>query len=764
MVDSFWKRLPLVVLAIALVIVFHRLLLGEVFFWGLPALQFYPWREYAFDMLRAGQLPLWNPYNGAGAPLIANYQSAIFYPFNWPGLVTPLAWSMSVTAVLHLFIAGWGMWLFTERLSIPALGRGMSALAFGMSSYLVARLGTYPMVDAAVWMPWILWAALGVVSNGRRRDVGWLAVLGGMQLLAGHAQMTWYSMLLAAIFMGWWTVVYRQWYWMRLGLVLIALMLAVGLATIQLLPTAELLRLSQRSSGIDFDFAMNFSYRLERGLNFLSPNVFGNPGDGSYVTVGKGAFFEDAVYVGLIPLLSALAAIISWLWAKVRRLERPTYFTTVPLWLAVGIVAFIFALGGNSPVFPFLYNNIPTFDLFQAPVRWHLWTVFAVSILAGIGVGAWGRGHWLLFNTRLATAACIGAVLLVIFVPRFLPSDIQTNNGVQAIIRAVLTMGILGALAGILTLRQPEQPDSRDYRWWMLAVLLVVAVDLGWAAQGLNPTVPSAFYDRMTTDDRGNLRTYWPEDAEENVKFQTHLLLHDYRTATDNWQSFRASGLANLNLLDRTYLLNNFDPLLVGHFAQYLDLIESDSEQRDILLQASGVIAVYDNDGEPESLEQPGERAWFASQLCAHPSEESVVEAMGDQSWPPLEQVHYVSDESDSNPSPDEPSCIERPVGEVLSITDEGNTVILTVRAEPNAELVLADTFYPGWEVTVDGQHPSRVVQANLAFRAVALPSGAQEIRFEYHPWWLLPGALVSFISLLLTLLLFRTKHAGIDV
>ena len=47
------------------------------------------------------------------------------------------------------------------------------------------------------------------------------------------------------------------------------------------------------------------------------------------------------------------------------------------------IVGFVFALGVNTPIFPFLYRNIPTFNLFQGPVRWHLWTVFGLSVLAG---------------------------------------------------------------------------------------------------------------------------------------------------------------------------------------------------------------------------------------------------------------------------------------------------------------------------------------------------------------------------------------------
>ena len=170
--DRLSPRVPLVILALVLLVIFYRLLLGEVLFWGLPALQFHPWRDFMLEMLRGGQLTLWNPYNGAGAPLFANYQSALFYPLNWPGYVLPAAFAMSITAVVHLFIAGWGMWAFTGRLGLPALGRGVSALAFGLTGYLMARLGTYPMIAAAAWLPWLMWAALGTVSHRRPRDVG----------------------------------------------------------------------------------------------------------------------------------------------------------------------------------------------------------------------------------------------------------------------------------------------------------------------------------------------------------------------------------------------------------------------------------------------------------------------------------------------------------------------------------------------------------------------------------------------------------------
>ena len=39
---------------------------GKAIFWGTPLLQFWPWRTYAAQELRAGRLPLWNPQSDFG--------------------------------------------------------------------------------------------------------------------------------------------------------------------------------------------------------------------------------------------------------------------------------------------------------------------------------------------------------------------------------------------------------------------------------------------------------------------------------------------------------------------------------------------------------------------------------------------------------------------------------------------------------------------------------------------------------------------------
>lgn len=56
--------LPLLLMILTLVALFRRVFMGDTLFWGLPTLQFYPWRQFAFEELRAGRLPAWNPYLG----------------------------------------------------------------------------------------------------------------------------------------------------------------------------------------------------------------------------------------------------------------------------------------------------------------------------------------------------------------------------------------------------------------------------------------------------------------------------------------------------------------------------------------------------------------------------------------------------------------------------------------------------------------------------------------------------------------------------
>src|SRR5665811_1332545 len=63
-----------------------------------PVRQQYPWKNLSIDLLKKGELPLWNQYSFSGYPLLANFQSAVLYPLNFLFFIFnfPLVWSLFI--------------------------------------------------------------------------------------------------------------------------------------------------------------------------------------------------------------------------------------------------------------------------------------------------------------------------------------------------------------------------------------------------------------------------------------------------------------------------------------------------------------------------------------------------------------------------------------------------------------------------------------------------------------------------------------------
>lgn len=77
----------------------------------------------------------------------------------------------------------------------------------------------------------------------------------------------------------------------------------------------------------------------------------------------------------------------------------------------------------------------------------------------------------------------------------------------------------------------------------------------------------------------------------------------------------------------------------------------------------------------------------------------------------------------------------------------------VTVRAQTATAgyLLLADSWYPGWNAYVDG-NPTPIYRADVLFRAVPLDPGSHTVVFEYRPTSLMFGAGMSLVSLAATI------------
>jgi hypothetical protein len=515
-----------------------------------------------------------------------------------------------------------------------------------------------------------------------------------------------------------------------------AVALAAAVAALQLVPTAELLLSSQRGSGVERDYALNFSYAPVRALNLFAPFAFGSPADGTYYT--NGVFFEDAVYVGLLPLIAALVALLKWPW---RRRAADPLARAVAFFGCILLAALLLALGTYTPLFPFLFDHVPTFDLFQAPVRWHLWTVFALAALSAIGVTWWVRGG----SWSRRSVAFTGAALAVGVVGSLALTD--SSPALAALLRAVVTASALAFAAVVLTLLKPA-PGKRSVRGWSAAVLLIVAVDLVWAGWGLNPTTSAEFYDSRPTEATG--RAFWPKDVLDAVMYDTHLRVDDYRMTPAQIEAYRTSGLPNLNLLDGASLFNDFDPLLVGGHARFLALLNA--QPTDALPRAAGIAGVYDEAGALQPVADSNTPlAWLVTSGCYAEGDDAALRLMA-ADWNPYQQVILAGEGSCAAPQ-------DTPAGAVQSASDDLTTFEVDVVAD--GWLVVAATWYPGWTAQVDGA-PVSIERANLAFRAVPLTTGRHTVTFDYAPAWLLPSALVSLaglIGLIAVFALARREH-----
>ncbi len=82
----------------------------------------------------------------------------------------------------------------------------------------------------------------------------------------------------------------------------------------------------------------------------------------------------------------------------------------------------------------------------------------------------------------------------------------------------------------------------------------------------------------------------------------------------------------------------------------------------------------------------------------------------------------------------------------VVALTDK--TMEIRTSSASGSFLVTSDTWYPGWQATVDGA-PASIFRANYALRGVRVPAGSHLVKFEYRPTLFYLGTAISVLSLL---------------
>jgi hypothetical protein len=466
---------------------------------------FYPYKAYAAEVIRQGRLPLWNPYLFMGVPFLANAQTALFYPLNFPLYWLPVPKMVSCSIILHVFLAGLFAYFYARRsLGLGRWGAWLAAVVFAFSGFVGAQVEHVNQLNCSVWLPllFLLFDLArakplgGLVSihpslplrGGGGERLRWLYVLlgglvVGIQFMAGHTQSSYISLFalgIYAIFPPLWNRWKQKGLWTEVGrgllLYLLIVVIGLALAAVQLFPTLELSRLSVRGGGLSYREAASFSLKPRLLLLSLLP-TFG----------GEEVFSEYIAYLGIVPLALALFGVLF-------QRRNPAW----PFLIFLTVLGLFLGLGAYNPFYFVLYKLVPGFDLFRAPARWLYLYTFGGAMLAGLGAdflsyplspSQIGRRLSVFIRRRLLIA--IGVLIaLLVFISPFL--DFPT----RFTFLAWLPLALLAlVLLWVKLSAHATRPVSR------LVVSLVVFGELFAASRGLaynHPTAPEAYSSLRT--------------------------------------------------------------------------------------------------------------------------------------------------------------------------------------------------------------------------------------------------------------------------
>jgi hypothetical protein len=327
-----------------------------------------------------GRFPLWRPTIMSGVPFAANPLAGLYYPLNWIFLFLPwvsLDVGFNASALVHLWLAGAAMYaLMRCGFDAGVWGALVTALAYEASPKLLAHLGAGHVgwVQAWAWLPVVMLCWLQVcesASGHRSKPTGgqagkWALVAGGALAVqfCADVRMTAYTLAAAMALVLAYAIRHSRSAIRCLSFVILPFLVFLGLTACQWLPIVALLPETTRASMTLHDAAVwSLPWRYLVGL----------------LLANHGGFHEWMTYVGVSTLVLAGSGIRA-VWR--RREDR---------WLAAWLVGLLvgavwFSLGENGGLFQVLWRVVPGLGLLRVPPRAWVLVVFAVSVLAGLGV------------------------------------------------------------------------------------------------------------------------------------------------------------------------------------------------------------------------------------------------------------------------------------------------------------------------------------------------------------------------------------------
>jgi hypothetical protein len=725
--------------------------------------QIYPWKQFSIEQLATLTFPLWNPHNFSGSPFLANLQSSLFYPFNLLFFLIPsfpFAWTVFLFTAVYL--PAFFMYVFLRSLERSQFASLIGSLAFAGCGQMIDWLEWGVITHTFIWLPLILFSLNKLLVNRSKRYLLLLISSLVFLIFAGYAQRAAYGLLITLVWIIFSNPKKNQDFPKNkpIYLTLIAILLALGITAVQWLPTAELYFHSAMRGKVSIGLSERAALPWAQLITFIAPDFFGNRVTNNYwgKEVGGADYMDADMFLGVIPFM---LFVVSFIKPK-KSIQQKTL-------IALFILGLLLALSG--PISTLVAKlNLPVVSTGAASEAGII-SVFSGCALSAFGWDALASIKKSKQRNVILTALSFLFIYVGLYLTTFIFPEVQRSVAQKNLIIPFTTFCIAIFLIVMLNLK------NKIIKIIKPVIIIIIITEFIFHADKMLPfsSAKLAYPQHILIDQVKKVQTY-----DRTAGFWETELIPNLETAL---------GL---------YSSEGYDPLYSKRYGEFMasaqkgelvaevpradaDLEQKNETNRNRVLDLTStryIIAKVtdpENTWEQEPLKYDPNRfnlIWQKNGFKLYENLFSLPRVKLYTDWKIIEKdKDIISSLYGEDFNPNETLILEEnpsikgtePIDQEQYLMDaeitvyEPNRVEIDAKSEIPTVLLLTDSFYPGWQATVDGK-PTNILRANYTFRAVPLNSGRHRITFSYQPDSFRYGLMISLFSMLVTVFFIHSQ------
>lgn len=716
---------------------------------------FYPTRTLVTGSVKSGALPLWNPHSFSGNVLLGAYQSAVFFPLGFLFLLFSQIDAWSVIIILSPIFVSIFTYLFLRELKLTRKASFFGAITWAFSGIMIVWWEEMFMaVYSILTLPLVL---LAIERLLKKTTVGpFILLVGGIaaSVFSGWFQATFYLVTFSVVWVVFRLLCQKKKSFMRFVFIVFGFLTGALVSGIQLVPGLEAYVLSSRGTTDTKVMFEQFFAGLPQLVTFLAPDYFGNPATHNYF--GTSFYHEQVIWIGIPALIFVLYEMLH----VFRAPGVSRFFTTSAI--------VTLSLGFSLPTsWALLYSLRLPLVSEMTPSRIFFLSGFCLSVLAAMGLDRFmKKGSWrpMAFVFLVLAIAFAGAAW---FAYRYEVAmtylrDIHAWVPIRNLI--IPSMVFLVTIVAIILIKLKRKLATPGY-----VLLLVIAFGgtvyfaqkyLYFSDRAFTyPDVPVITELRKIS----GINRFWsigegtivrnfanvlglssPEGYESfNSKRYGELIFSSHRQGQFPSEVQRADALLyppkNINELSgNPYTLRLLSLLGV----RYIAALPDTAIDKNTLDSAGFSLAWTDGTYEIYRYDKALPRFFLAHRYIVETDGQKILDSIYDPKISLSETL--VLEEELKN------ALISAQTPGTVSLVQYAPEKIIFKTSAPGDELLfLSDTYYPGWNATVDGR-ATPIYRADFAFRAVPVPKGDHVVTMEYQPTSLKIGALLSALGIVM--------------